>query len=452
MYLLGSNAGLQTSNLTLVGTIFVICTCVLLICLPRHLGILPVILTACYMTYGQQLVLLGLHFTILRVLVIVGLLRAASRGELRSLTWHRLDLWVVLRGISGILLFTLLWQSGAALVNRLGVACDTAGLYFLFRILVRDENDVRAACKLFAVLLLPLALAMLCEWFLGGRNAFSALGGVPPYSEIRRGIVRCQGPFAHPILAGTFGAVWMPLFVGLWNQDSGRKQFAFIGGLSATIIMITSGSSGPILTYGAGLLGVFLWVARSQIRLLRWLVVVLIVAIQLVMNDPVWYLLARINVLSGSTGWHRAYLIDQTVRHFSDWWIFGAKDVGAWGVFAADITNQYILEAVNGGLLTACFFIGIIVVAYRTIGRIVRAARSNMRMRNRSKLAWAAGCALLAHCVTFMSVSYFDQNVVNFYLVLAMIPVLSTATVTSGAQPKVSTQRSVSANTSQLVR
>jgi hypothetical protein len=34
---------------------------------------------------------------------------------------------------------------------------------------------------------------------------------------------------------------------------------------------------------------------------------------------------------------------------------------------------------------------------------------------------WAMGAALLAHVVSYISVSYWDQNIVNWYMLLAMI-------------------------------
>jgi ABC-type Mn2+/Zn2+ transport system permease subunit len=40
-------------------------------------------------------------------------------------------------------------------------------------------------------------------------------------------------------------------------------------------------------------------------------------------------------------------------------------------------------------------------------------------------MLWAMGAALFAHAVTFISVSYFDQNFVNWYLLLAIIGTLT---------------------------
>jgi hypothetical protein len=49
--------------------------------------------------------------------------------------------------------------------------------------------------------------------------------------------------------------------------------------------------------------------------------------------------------------------------------------------------------------------------------------------------AWALGAALFAHAVTFISVSYFDQNVIIFYLLLASISVLRVVVASPVVQP-----------------
>ena len=46
---------------------------------------------------------------------------------------------------------------------------------------------------------------------------------------------------------------------------------------------------------------------------------------------------------------------------------------------------------------------------------------------------WAMGAALFAHAITFLSISYFDQNFVNWYLLLALI---STATGMAVTKPQ----------------
>ena len=66
-------------------------------------------------------------------------------------------------------------------------------------------------------------------------------------------------------------------------------------------------------------------------------------------------------------------------------------------------------------------FIMIIASCFRGVGRSVRAMEDAVTQRRDQLFVWAMGAALFAHVITFMSVSYFDQNIVNWYLLLAMI-------------------------------
>jgi len=63
-----------------------------------------------------------------------------------------------------------------------------------------------------ALVAVPVAIVMATEHFTG-HNLFAKLGGVDELSNIRNGRVRAQGPFLHAIVAGTVGAVLLPLFV-----------------------------------------------------------------------------------------------------------------------------------------------------------------------------------------------------------------------------------------------
>lgn len=390
----------------------------LLILLPRRLAIIPIAATTCYMTFGEQIVAAGLHFTMLRVLVLMACARLVLRQDTRSFRWQRIDTLVLMWTVSSIATYTLLWQTSEALINRLGLAYDAVGFYFIFRVLIRDIEDVRRCCRIFAVMLLPLAVAMLCEK-VTGRNPFYVFGGVPEFTEIREGVLRCQGPFGHPILAGTFGAVWLPLFVGLWWQGKGNRVVALLGIVSSTAITLLSGSSGPVAAFLAGIVGLCLWRMRNYMRVVRWGIVLSLVVLQIVMKAPVWFIFGHLNILSGSTGWHRANLIDRTIAHFFDWWLVGTKDTVSWGVWAGDITNQFISQAVRGGLITLVLFVYIVVVAFSGLGRAIRVSRREARRTQ--LLLWALGCTLFAHIAGFFNVSYFDQNVVSWYLLLAMI-------------------------------
>jgi hypothetical protein len=145
----------------------------------------------------------------------------------------------------------------------------------------------------------------------------------------------------------------------------------------------------------------------------------LMLLLQVVMNAPIWFVFARFSFFSGSTGWHRANLIDQTISHFFDWWLVGARETYSWGVWGGDITNQFILEGVRGGLITMILFIAIVVLCFSRVGHLLRESRFESK---RSRLfLWAIGATLFSHVISFMNVSYFDQNVVNWFLTLAAV-------------------------------
>jgi hypothetical protein len=407
----------QITTISSLGLVFTLAMIALLLALPRRLALLPIVLTACYMTFGQQIVIGGLHFRLLRLLVLVGCIRIIFRGELRGFHWQRLDTVITLWSVSSVVTYTLLWQTNDALVNRLGLVFDAFGLYFAFRCFVRDLDDIKRACHIFAVVLLPLAGSM-CIEKLTGRNPFCVFGGVPEFTTVREGVLRCQGPFGHPILAGTFGAVWVPCFVGLWWQKRARL-LAILGIVSSTLITLLAGSSGPVGAYFAGIVALAFWPFRNSMRRVRWMVVGLMLLLQVVMNAPIWFVFARFSFFSGSTGWHRANLIDQTISHFFDWWLVGARETYSWGVWGGDITNQFILEGVRGGLITMILFTAIVVLCFSRVGHLLRASRFESK---RSRLfLWAIGATLFSHVISFMNVSYFDQNVVNWFLTLAAV-------------------------------
>lgn len=392
----------------------------LMVILPRRYALVPVIILVCFMTMRQRIIVAGLDFTMLRILALFGWIRLFVRQEVHLLKLNAIDkalLWWVL---SSMIAYTLLWQTFDAFINRLGFAYNAVGMYFLFRLLVTRFDDVVRVFKILAIFVVPLAVSMLFE-MTTGRNAFGIFGAVNPITQVRDGVLRCQGPFAHPILAGTFGATTLPLFVALWWQGGANRLLAVLGVVSSTIITLTAGSSGPLFSYLAGILGLSLWPLRKHMRAMRWGLALMLVALHIVMKAPVWALIGRVNVFSGSTGYHRAYLIDRAIANLGDWWLIGTQSSAKWGYGLNDVTNQYFREGVNGGLLAMFLFISIIAFCFRGVGRAIRVLDGENNSRRDQLCLWAMGAALLSHVVTFMGVSYFDQNFVVWMMLLAMI-------------------------------
>jgi len=151
-------------------------------------------------------------------------------------------------------------------------------------------------------------------------------------------------------------------------------------------------------------------------------------ALDIVMKDPAYYVLARIDLAGGSTGWYRARLIESSIEHLSEWWIVGTDYTRHWmatGLEAfpdqADIVNQYIKYGVLGGLPLLLIFIALLLRGFSYVGRTIRRWCELGADARYVFVLWACGATLFVHVVTCISVSYFDQSVIFLYMILAAI-------------------------------
>jgi len=414
------------TNLVPMGIAFLILAAIFTFVLPRRSAIWPLLASICYMPLGQQVVVLGLHFEIVRILILAGVVRVVWRHEAEWPAGTRLDKLFVWWAVLSVILGSLSTPSWSLLVNRLGAFYNAMGIYFLACCWVRDTRTFIGMLKALAVLAVPIAVSMVVEKTTA-HNIFSVFGGVPEITVQREGHLRCQAAFRHAILAGTFGASLLPLFVGLWFQP-GAKKFATIGAVSACTISLASYSSGPLMALLMGGLALGFWRMRDRMYLVRRGIVILILGLACVMKAPVWYLFARLSDVTGGTGWHRAWLIDTTIQHFSDWWLFGTTYTASWGGPGTildddpnniDITNQFVLEGVRGGIVKLVLFVAIIVECFRAVGRKTRAEAAKSFAGG--ILFWGIGVSLFTHCLSFLSVTYFDQMGVLWCLLLAVI-------------------------------
>ena len=394
--------------------------------LPRRLAVVPLLLATFAIPLGQVVVIGGIHFTVLRIITIFGLIRwlALDRGsEMGGLAggFNSIDRTFVLCAFSGAVSFTLLYLDAQALTNRLGFLLDAIGGYFLLRHLIRDDEDVRRVIRVFVVIAAIMAVCMVNER-LTQRNLFGLLGGTKPTPEVRDGQIRANGVFQHSILAGCFGGTLLPLFLVLW-KERGRKTAASLGLLSSTIIIATCSASTALLAYAAGIVGLCFWPLRNRMRAFRWGLVSILVGLHLTMKAPVWALIARIDLTGSSSGYHRYKLVDNFISHFGDWWLLGVKGYDDWGWDMWDLSNQYVAYGITGGLVTLVLFI---IVISQGFGRLGTARRLVAGDHDSEWLLWCLAAALFAHVVAYFGVSYFDQMQVAWYALLALVSAATT--------------------------
>jgi len=405
-----------------------------IILLPRRYAFLPLLVAVCYLTLGQTVILAGANFHPVRILTLMGFVGLFFRMDHPKINFNRIDCLVILWAVSSFTIYMIREPDTISLIYRLGFLYDAVGLYFLSRFLIADLDDIRTVTKYACIIIVPMAIFMIIESSTGN-NVFSYFGAVKEISLTRDGSVRSQGPFRHPILAGSFCASLIPLFLACWWQENG-KIYASIGVLFATVVVMTTQSSGPMLSFVAAVVVFSFWTIRDHVSKLAWVALFAIVFLDVIMEAPFYYIIDRISDLIGGSGWYRSYLIQQAIERFDEWWLIGVSDTSKWMPFAipgrvdfADITNQYIAEGVTGGLITMILFILVITFCFKSIGRNIQS--SHELPLSDQMIYWSLGVSLTVHCVSFFSVSYFDQIIVIWYFLLASISSLDSSSHTS---------------------
>jgi hypothetical protein len=153
-------------------------------------------------------------------------------------------------------------------------------------------------------------------------------------------------------------------------------------------------------------------------RIFRWALVLAITSLHMIMKAPVWFLISRMGGSIGGSGYHRAMLIDCFVRHFGEWWLIGTQNNASWGFDMWDVDNAFVAAGVGGGLITFIAFIAVLVYAYKRIGKSRKLARKSQKDE---RLVWAIGASLFANTVGYFGIVYFDQSILVWYSLLAMV-------------------------------
>lgn len=405
--------GASTTVLHPVVAVALLISIILMLRRPRQYVIVPLLLCTFLVPRGQQIMLAGAHFYVRLILALFGFVRLAK------------DKFKIAGGLNAVDKIFIVWacyRVFASVVTNwpVGVSEQTASLlsvlcgYFLLRYLIQGEEDIIRAAKTLAIIALILGVSMVLERRLMVNLFGTYLGGAPTGPEIRNGAARAQATFGHSILAGCFGGTLVPLFVWLWGR---KAKVAAVAGIAGSIMMVlTANSSTPVLAFVAGILGLLLWPVRRSMKAIRWAIVILIVGLAIGMNAPVWYIIAHINVVGGSGGYDRAFLLDTCAQHFKDWWLIGTNQNGNWGYDMWDQSDQFVAEAETGGIVVLICFIAIITKCFSRLG--------TMRKRVRPKqqwLLWVLGSIMLSNIFAYFGVAYWDQTQVWWFTFLAMI-------------------------------
>ena len=395
----------------------------IMLTVPRRWAFLPIFVMACFVSAGQKIVVFSLDFSFLRIMVLFGVLRIISKQEFTRFIWRPCDKLVVLWCICGTVIYNLQQGSISALVFKMGISLEILGIYFVARCLIKEWVDLKC------FLLGSIATGVIVMAFFAleartGRNMFSIFGGVPAITMVRQGRLRCQGAFPHPITAGNFWAVMWPLYVAQWWNGYKGKIWAVIATIVVWFIVFACASSTPVLALASGIVGGIMFVMRRYMRMVRWAILLSLIALHIVMQAPVWHLISRVSAVGGSTGWFRYILIDAAIRNFGEWAILGTRSTAHWFYGAQDVVNQYVSQGVQGGALTLALYIMLIAFSFKEVGYLWRAVS---RDKGKLAMAWGLGVSLFINCVIGIGGAYMGIAYVILLLPFAAITSLSAA-------------------------
>lgn len=397
--------------------LFLVVLAIMVFIVPRRFFLAPFLIAVCFIPAEQRIILVGLDFSALRILVVAGALRLWLRGEARTIKWNRFDKLLLSWACVGAIVYVIQQADTQSLIYKCGTLFDVVGLYYLFRQSIRGWPDILFVLKVLAVFSFVL-LPLVAYERVTGRNPFDVLGRVTTY--VREGRYRCNASFGNPILFGLFWVGILPFFVALALTER-RKYIYWAAAATSVFIVFATASSTPIVTL---ILVILLLPMFHYRRYGKQAVMALcgsVIALHIIMTPPVWHLMARVDVVVGSTGWYRYHLIDQTIKHFGQWALLGTRSTENWVIPSyralTDICNQYILEGVRGGIVTMVLFIAVVGMAVRTTWRC---SLKNVS-RQQQWLAWSICVSILGHCIAFWGVAYFGQIIMLLYLTFAMI-------------------------------
>jgi len=412
-----------TTTLHPIGVTVLVCLVIAVFSVRRKYAVWPVILMATWIASGQRIMVGSLNFPFLRILLICSVVRLIARSEYRDIRFLKLDYIVTAFFVCKFVIFNIAYMNYASFVYVSNLVLDPLCCYFFFRCLMRTWDDFGSVVLAFSLACLPVSLAFLIE-SATRQNVFYFLGGVPQFTEVREGKLRCQGPYPHPILAGCFWASLCPIIAARWFTPQLSKTLTILAIGGSVICVLLSGSSTPIMGLIFVVIGFAAFPLRMHMTKVRWAILGLMISLQLTLKGNIWSLIAKVNILGGSTGWHRSNLMEQAYNRWHEWFLLGTSSTAHWGWGLWDVTNQYLLEGCRGGFLSMLLFILAIGYSFQLIGRLNKQSIAENDFPNLLN-SWSIGVMLFVHLTSFFAVSYFGQIVNLFWMTLAVSAGLS---------------------------
>ena len=333
---------------------------------------------------------------------------------------HAVDVLVFVAASWMVLSFSVFYGFEQGVVRGAALAIDAVAAYLIARLSIRSLRDLRVLLVMIAPGLALAGLSMAVEsvthtnlihpaaaQIFGALPMYEdgqAIGTVDVRTEVRLGLMRARGAFAHAILAGVFLAAML----GLYLFGSLRK-WPYLAGMAAGFCSIFSVSSAAFLA----LLVVLVLYAYDRLqqivtfaswRLFMVVAGILMLVGQVVSSSGIAGIVIRLS-LNPATGSYRLLIWEYGLESISrnPWFgiAFSGYDRPSWMIESID--NHWLLMGVRHGfieplLLLAAFITAIVAMSLAAVRQTSEADR---------RLCVGIAVVLAVIVITGFSVSFF---------------------------------------------
>lgn len=354
----------------------------------------------------------------------------------RKFKLNRLDQIVIFLFVWTVLANIIAGAPFQIISTQIGSSMDTVLMYFVARICIQTRGDL-------IDMVMPLSLVVL---YMGLMGIYEAVTYNSPYQqlmryhqwmwvakdpELRLGLLRAKVSTSHYIYYG----MTMLLSVGFLASLRGiaRKHVRqwkvtyaalFVGGLG----IFSSLSSGPIAGAFIFMVLTAYYYQPSLIRPSLWGFIGLCVFLEVASNRH-FYELVDYFAMSGTTAYYRTRLLEVAVANFGEYALVGTGGVRPdhWGMQIdgrghVDLVNNYVLVAVESGLLGLILFFSI------QIGAIRRAISIYRHGDKAAKIyGFTIGAVIIAVMISSISVGLFNPALMISYMLYGAVQIRKTA-------------------------
>lgn len=355
------------------------------------------------------------------------------------------DLLMVAGAAWMVLSFAVFYGPGEGVRRGTALALDTLVPYLIARACIRDATDLRRLLVLIAPGFFVAGMSMAAESLTHQhfvRPIFIRIFGYLPIyedgtavsilgvrDEVRLGLQRSGGPFAHPILAGVIMASLLPLYL-----RSNLRSWPRPLGIAASLCAVFSVSSGAFLTLIVILALVAYDRLQRMITVLTWgrfmlAVGMMLAAGQILSQNGITAAIGRLTINPATAAYRRMiwqYGSLSVERH--PWFGIGFSNYDRPGWMTSSVDHHWLLLAMRHGLIVPVFFGLAVFVALWLAFR--RSAVLPALDRN---LVFAAAVSLLAFAIAGLTVAFFGSALAWFNILLGLTMSLGLSASASGA-------------------